>query len=666
MRLRVIIFFHIILFNITDAQTSLDSLSTTFSHLNDTTQIKTLKNLCWEYRSSNPQMAINYGSLALSKMETISDYTHYSETNNFLGVIHGNLGELDSAFNHYKLAINFAKKNNDLSQIAYSLNNIGDFYYKSALFSVALENIFHAYEIFEQIGDERGMAYALNDIGEIYLKQNDYQKALDYFLQSGEIRLRINDIRGYAKSLLNLAAVYFKQEMDEIALDTYKKARLYSKKANYFKGESWVLAGISDIYMRQGLFDKALDDRFKSLRIDLEISNKYGEIINYNQIGSIYLTKGLKLKAEEYLIKALQESERTGYLDQQLKSYDLLRQLYFKSDQLSIAYRYFESYETIKDSIYSQESANKIADLQTAFISERKDRENEILRKDVEFGQKNNTYLLIISLLVSGAVFLFISKFRLEKRANNLLNEANQKLSELNAQKDKMFSIIGHDLKNPAATIQNILNVLIEDYIELEEVEKKQLLQSALTSSQRHTKLLLELLEWGNLSSGLIDVEIIELKLNDIVLQLVELLSPSAKEKNIDIEYNIENDIVFSDKHMINAVLRNLVSNSIKFTQHGGKITISDYQDDQFHYISTKDNGVGIETNKIDELFRIDKVVTSIGTAGESGTGLGLLIANEFVKKCGGEILVKSKLSEGSEFIIKLPKKSNSTSKLLI
>jgi signal transduction histidine kinase/tetratricopeptide (TPR) repeat protein len=658
MRPKIIMFFYIILFNIINAQTSLDSLVTTLSHLNDTAQIKTLKNLCWEYRSSNPQMAINYGSLALSKMESISDYTYYSETNNFLGVIYGNFGKLDSAFNHYKLAINFAKKNNDLSQIAYSLNNIGDYYYKSALFSVALENIFNSYEIFEQIGDERGMAYALNDIGEIYLKQNDYQKALKYFLQSGEIRLRITDTRGYAKSLLNQAAVYFKQEKDEIALDTYKKARLYNKKANYFKGESWVLAGISDIYIRQGLFDKALDNRFNSLSIDLEIGNKYGEIINYNQIAAIYLSKGVFKKAEDYLIKALYESEHTGNLDQQLKSYDLLRQLYFKSGHNLTAYKYFESYNNMKDSIFSQESANKIADLQTAFISERKDRENEILRKDIEFGQKNNTYLIIISLLVSGAVFLFISKFRLEKRANNLLNEANQKLSEINAQKDKMFSIIGHDLKNPAGTIQNLLNVLIEDYSELEEVEKKQLIQSAFTSSKRHTKLLLELLEWGNLSSGLIDVENIQLKLNDIVLQLVELLTPSANEKSIDIEYMIEDNIIFSDKNMINTVLRNLVSNSIKFTPQGGRISISSYQDDQFHYILTKDNGTGIETNKIDELFRIDKVVTSRGTAGESGTGLGLLIANEFVKKCGGEILVKSKLGVGSEFIIKLPKKS--------
>ncbi len=657
MQSRIIVFFYIILFNTVYTQPSIDSLLTTFTHIEDTAQVKTLKDLCWEYRSINPKMAIKYGSLAISKMKSISDDKYYSETNNYIGVIYGNLGKLDSAFIYYKLALKAAKENNDMAQIAYSLNNIGDYYYKSALFSTALENIFYAYDIFEQIGDENGMAYTLNDIGEIYFKQNDYQKALEHYLSSGEIRLKINDDRGYAKSLLNQAATYTKLGNYKVALDTYKKAQIYSNKSNYLKGESWILAGMSEIYTKQNQLEKALDNRFKSLEIDLAIGNKNGELINYNQIGSIYLSQGLYKKAENYLLKSLHESERVGNLLQQLVSYDLLRQLHFKSGNYSTAYKYFENYEIMKDSIFSNENSNRIADLQTAFISERKEKENDILRKDIEFEQKTSTYLMIISLLILGAVLLFIAKLRAEKRANKLLNEANQKLYHINAQKDKMFSIIGHDLKNPAGTIQNFLKVLDEDYDNLEEDEKKEIIKNGFESSQRLTKLLMDLLDWGSLSNGLIELDNTELKLEDTVRQLVELLTPSAKEKEIDIEYNIGNSIVLTDKNMLNTVLMNLVSNAIKFTPQGGKITITDYQDDKFHYISTKDNGVGIESNKIDELFRIDKVTTSRGTANETGTGLGLLVANEFAKKCGGEILVKSQLSKGSEFIIKLPKK---------
>lgn len=657
MQSRIIVFFYIILFNTVYTQPSLDSLLTTFTHIEDTTQVKTLKDLCWEYRSINPKMAIKYGSLAISKMESISNDKYYSETNNYIGVIYGNLGKLDSAFIYYKLALKTAKENKDLAQIAYSLNNIGDYYYKSALFSTALENIFYAYDIFEQIGDENGMAYTLNDIGEIYFKQNDYQKALEHYLSSGEIRLKINDDRGYAKSLLNQASTYTKLEKYQAALDTYKKAQIYSNKSNYLKGESWILAGMSEIYMIQNQLEKALDNRFKALEIDLAIGNKNGELINYNQIGSIYFSQGLYKKAEYYLKKSLHESERVGNLLQQLISYDLLRHLHFKSGNYLTAYKYFENYEIMKDSIFSKENSNRIADLQTAFISERKEKENDILRKDIEFEQETNNYLMIISLLILGAVLLFVAKLRAEKKANKLLNEANQKLYDLNAQKDKMFSIIGHDLKNPAGTIQNILKVLVEDYDKLEEVEKKEIIRNGFESSQRLTKLLMDLLDWGSLSNGLIELDNTELKLHDTVRQLVELLTPSAKEKKIDLEYNISTSIVFSDKNMLNTVLMNLVSNAIKFTPQGGKITITDYQDDKFHYISTKDNGVGIESNKIDELFRIDKVTTSRGTANETGTGLGLLIANEFTKKCGGEILVKSQLRKGSEFIIKLPKK---------
>ncbi|MBI9073000.1 MAG: tetratricopeptide repeat-containing sensor histidine kinase [Melioribacteraceae bacterium] len=655
----LIYFSFVFLTSLISAQNSADSLISSISNFEDSLQIKMLKEACWENRSKDPEKAILYGVTAINKMKETSIDKYYAEAYNYLGVIFGNLGKLDSAYYHYKIAIQKATEKGDSIQIGYSLNNIGDYYYKNALFSTALEYIFRSYEVFEKIGDEDGMAYTLNDIGEIYLKQEDYHKALEKFLKSGEIRYRIKDYRGYAKSLLNQAATYEKQGKDIIALNTYAIAREFNEQTNYVKGKSWALAGISDIYFKQMRLDKALEMRNEALEIDIEIGNKYGEIINYNQIGALYLKKGQYKEAEKYLNKALSEGELTGHMDQMLISYDLLKQVAMRSNNYATAYTYLENYTSIKDRVFSQESSNKIADLQMAFVTERKDREWDILKKDIEIEQNLNRFLIIISVLILGFVLLYISKFRSERKSNKKLNKANQQLNELNAQKDKLLSIIGHDLKNSACVIQNYLELLVADFELLNEKERTEYLKTAFNSSQLLTNLLLDILEWGSVTRGLFNVNLVDVKLHDSISTIIETLNPLAVNKKISLISNIGDSIIKTDKDMVNTVVRNLVSNAIKFTKHGGKIYL-DYSEDQlYHYISTKDNGIGIDPEKIEDLFRIDKVTTTIGTANETGTGLGLPMAYEFVKKCNGEILVNSKIGEGSEFIVKLPKNYN-------
>lgn len=638
------------------AAESPDSLVEAISSYDLEEQVKILTETCWDYRSKNPQLAIEYGQVALRLMDDLSDPWYYSEVYNYLGVIYGNLGMLDSAYSYYIKAFEIAETINDSTQIAYSLNNIGDYYYKSALFSIALENIYMAYEIFEKIDNQRGMAYTLNDIGEIYLKQKDYDKALDHFLRSGNIRFELGDDRGYAKSLLNQANAYAKMGDDDKALSMYKEAMIYSKKAGYIKGESWVLAGLSSIYTKQKRYEEALENRFDALEIDLEIGNKYGEIINYNQIGYIYFVKKNYAAAKTYLLKALQEGESTGHRDQSMISYNLLRRLSILSGNYKNAYSYLEKYEALEDSIFSQESANKIADLQTAFLTERKDRENMLLKKTIEYEKQTRNYLVMIFVLILGAVVLLIWKFRAQKKANKQLNMANKELNDLNAQKDKMFSIIGHDLKNPVGSIMNFLEILHTDYDVIDEEKRQLFIQYSYESSKQLTDLLMELLEWGRISRGLIKINPEEIELGDICEGLQDLLYPNAQQKEITIELGGCDVVIRTDRNMINTVLRNFLNNAIKFTPRGGTIKLFYEQDKEYHYITTEDTGIGIPEEQVDDLFRIDKVTTTAGTEKEEGTGLGLPIAKEFVDKCNGDIIVESEPGKGSKFILKLPK----------
>lgn len=647
--IKFILIFILVQYHSGYAQPTGDSLNVVMQKLDDSSYVKYLNGICWDYRSKNPEAAIEYGKLALNKIEDSKLTRFYPTTYNYIGVIFGNLGKLDSAVFYYTKAIKVAKELGDSIQIAYSLNNIGDYYFKNALYSIALENIYNAYQIFEKKGDSRGVGYTLNDIGEIYMRQEDFDKALEFFIKSGDIRLARNDARGYAKSLLNQAQIYTNKEEYERALEIYQKAREYSAKAKYIKGESWVLAGESKIYSNQGLFGKALESRFKALEIDLEIGNKYGEIINYNSIGEVYLMLGNLLDAKNYLLKASEESEKTGHRDQLMVSYDLLRKLSLKKGDHLDAYNYLEKYSQIKNEIFSRESANKIGDLQAAFLTERKERENEVLRNSIEIQRQTRNYLILITLLISGLVLLYLSKFRAEK-------QANRELSDLNAQKDKMFSVIGHDLKNPAGSISNFLEALYTDYDTMPDGDKKEFIEYAYKSSNRLTKLLLELLEWGNLSRGLTKISLSEIRLNKLVLEVIELHNPLAQKKNIRLLGKNCDFIIYSDKNMLKTVLRNFISNSIKFTPEGGEIIISCTETEKSFYISTKDTGRGIDDDKLENLFKWGQTTTTPGTNNEQGTGLGLPIANEFVQKCGGKIIVRTSKGKGSEFIISLPK----------
>jgi signal transduction histidine kinase len=631
------------------AQPNLDSLLSEMKDSDDTTIVRELNDLTWELRSSNPSAAKEYGLAALKIVDRISNQKYKSQLLNFLGVIYGNLGDLDSAYHYYKLGYELGKENNNKREIAYSLNNLGDYYFKKALYSVALENIMESYNIFEEINDQRGMAYTLNDIGEIYMKQFDHEKALEYFKRSGDIRLAIGDDRGYAKSLINMASVYENQNRYELALSTYFKAYDVSLKSNYLKGESYVLAGISDLYYKQGNLTKSLESRLRALEIDLKIENKYGELICYNNLGLLHMNLGDLNKAEEFLKKAKEESQKTGHLDQLMVSYQFMTELAVKKNDFETAYNSLNEYQLLKEKIYGQENLNKIADLQTAFATERKDRENERLKLDIQYQKTTRNYLILITILILIGVGLFVLRYRAEKKANNLLKE-------LNSSKDKFFSIFAHDLKNPFNALLNIANFLKDYYDDFSDKERKEMITSIYDASKDIHKQLEELLTWARSQKGELGINKVKLNLHELLTSLSSTYRLASKNKNIALKIDSDEMTEFiGDKFVIETVIGNFVDNAIKFSPNGSEVIVSGQRKNNTIEISVKDSGVGIDEKVRENLFKVDFKYSSPGTNNEKGTGLGLKICKEFAELHGGTIEVKSEIGKGSNFILKIP-----------
>jgi signal transduction histidine kinase len=640
-KLLSVIILHIIAVS---AQPSIDSVMTVYSNRHDSEAIRKLADLCWEYRSIYPRNSIEYGEKALALMTKSSDNRYKTEVLNYLGVIYGNLGKLDSAYTYYRRAINISRENNDYNQIAYSLNNLGDYYFKNALYSTSLEYTIEAYNIFERLNNKQGMAYCLNDLGEIYLVRKDYPKALDNFRRSAELRLERKDTRGYAKSLINMARVYENQAEYEKAFDAFDRALEASIASDYIKGKSWILAGIADLYLKQEKYYYALEKSHKALEIDLNIGNKYGEIINYNRLGVIAMKLNNLGEAQQYLEKAKLESDKSGHIDQLMDAYKYLTDLFVLRADFQSAYASLREYERLNERIFSQQTSNKIADLQTAFITERKDRENETLKKDIEYQKNTRNYLFLISILVIGVFVLIIMKYKSQRKANELLKE-------LNASKDKFFSIISHDLKSPMGAVSNLADILKTDYDTLSDPERKEIVTSLAGASADIQNLLLNLLTWVNSQKGGMGLNKAVVNLKDLLSAVVKVNLLAAKNKKIDIENEATSDLeIVADRYILETISGNFINNAIKFSYPDSIIKVRGYREDKHVVISVTDYGTGISQTALKNLLEADTKISTPGTEDEKGTGLGLKICKEFAAIHNGRMEVKSEPGHGSTF----------------
>jgi signal transduction histidine kinase len=262
----------------------------------------------------------------------------------------------------------------------------------------------------------------------------------------------------------------------------------------------------------------------------------------------------------------------------------------------------------------------------------------------------NSIYELLITNIEknSGKIFTF---YDITERKRN-----EEKLKELNAAKDKLFSIIGHDLKNPFMGLMGLSEMLYEEYDELTDEEKKHFIKEINKLSGNTHRILDDLLSWSSHQTGRMDFSPQVFNVFKLIQGNVTYAEHQAKLKHIKLFAEKDGNInVFADYQMIDTVLRNLISNSIKFTQPGGKIEIFAKINNHEAEVSVKDNGVGIDEKTKRILFKIDSNIKSTGTSGEKGTGLGLLLCKEFVEKNKGHISIESTPGKGSTFTFTIP-----------
>jgi two-component system sensor histidine kinase/response regulator len=236
------------------------------------------------------------------------------------------------------------------------------------------------------------------------------------------------------------------------------------------------------------------------------------------------------------------------------------------------------------------------------------------------------------------------------------LQQREKELRDLNNAKDTLFAIIGHDLKTPFFTIMGLADILLSNYNEYSDTERKELITFINESAKSSHILLDNLLNWTRMQTGTIKSEPVNLNIEQIIIENVKLLQSQAHTKEVSLNYSIDGEIlVFADVNMLNTILRNLISNAIKFTPREGSVKINVTKDDHIAIIEVIDTGIGIPMNKLEKLLSGKESFSTLGTENESGTGLGLILTKGFVQLNNGTLNVESNEGQGTTFRFTLP-----------
>jgi signal transduction histidine kinase len=616
-------------------------------------RLDTLLSLGWILRSRSPLEAIKYNKEAIITAKKLRQIAKVAKAYNYLGVAYRNISEYDSSYYYYKQALRYAHLANDSTQIAYCYNNIGGYFGFKGQHFLALENIFKAIKIFKKLGNLNGLAFSETQAGLAYYRLKNYNEALNYYRDVVKIREKINYEHGVAVVKTLMADVYM--DLGEIrkAEQLIEEARkIYQKHAD-IKGVATTLAILGQIETARGNYEKSLKLRFRSLKIVTQIKYFIGVVENNLGIALNYFHLNKLDSALIYLKNAEITARSKDYFSGYMKAINLFFRIYSKKQDANKMSYYSHKLLQLKDSLYRAETILRNEEFRKLISLHELERINTALETEI----KSKKEVLLYSFAI-GLVFLFF--FVVIIVQNRKIRMRSKQLAVALEEKDKLFSIVAHDLKNPFNSLLSFANFLLSelesgDY-SVDEIKNG--LQQMRSSSQKLLDMVENLLQWARSQTGKIQYNPAVYRINEIILDTGSYFCQSARNKGVELKLNVyENDLLcYCDKDMVDTVLRNLISNSIKFCKKGDKITVSVSENPHKNVveITVQDTGVGIPEEKLEKIFS-DTIISKRGTSGEKGTGLGLLLVKEMVEKNKGEIFVESKPGEGTKFTFTVP-----------
>lgn len=572
-------------------------------------------------------------------------------------------GEYARRLVYLNKALSFYTEGKDSMNIARSYHTLGATYQMLGLYDKAIQSYQSSSDIIVAIGGDHSRLryrYTLNNIAALYFEQGEMDKCIEIYHTCLSL---INDEEDESRNqvdrstyLGNLAMVYNakaeRTDSPEKKAEYLDAARKNGEEAvaiakQYCDGtplETEVVKRAITL-ARTRMLQGDLRDAERILKecdtyIDRN-SLEYQRIQVVSIRAEIEECRGNVPQAEAMYMQVHDYAVKQGLKEMEVQMLESLYSL-LKADRPAKALEYYEKRAAIRDSTFTMQQNVLLSDFEVQYKTQEK--ENLIMQQKSELRQSRiiEWSLAVILLLCLGIVYGI-------HRYMKLVRQRNRELKESNATKDKMISIISHDLKNPAFAQRNALRSLSASYPLLDSATLGQYINELLNASESQVQLLSNLLDWARLQMGRLSCNMAECSLSVLVGNELKTVRTMADNKQITIDTILANDdTAVADRVMISIVIRNLITNAIKFSRKGGSIEVETGLDGDRVYCSVVDHGVGIAEDKLAQVFT-DAAVAS-GTADEPGTGLGLELCRSFVEINNGSIEVRSRLDEGSRF----------------
>ncbi|MCS3732922.1 tetratricopeptide repeat-containing sensor histidine kinase [Mucilaginibacter dorajii] len=682
----------------------------------DTATINTLNKLAANYFKSNPDSAYYYGQKSIELSRKIKYKAGIA--NGLLETGHVNYfkGNSAKASKNFDEAIAIFKSLNDNKGLSKSYISYSRMYNMLAEYPLALSYLDKARVICLNNNDEATLTDCYKNIGIIYFSRGQLSKALDFYYKGLFIALKNNYTTTYAEIYNDIGVVLQNMEVYPNALEYFKKAIVVFERTNNKQAVATINENIGEVLLAQTQYDEAIGYLLKSLKTVKKQDDKDGLSSVYTDLGLCYAHKNQIKLAIAYLDTSLQIANNFKIVYNQAYALNGYAMVYNLVKDYKNAYKYaiqgkehaiklgnisvrsnaalqlnkamaglgmFEDansmlneYIYLKNEINDNESIQKLTsyNYELGFAEKKRQLAQQQRERDLIYQQKIksqrliNTIFLVIILAMIVTVGIYYRQKRKQQMINALLEDRNheilkqktniddqaEKLNDLNVLKDRLISILAHDLRAPLSTLRGLFDLLQDDSISHQEL--LEMIPGVLKKLEYTSDFLDTLLFWINSQMENFESSVKKFSIKELVSLEIDAYHEQAELKGINLVDNIPDDLLaWADPNSIRIVIRNLITNALKFSTVDDIIEISAWQEeDQRIVVRVKDTGVGMPPDQRDRLFK-GKVNSKTGTKNESGTGMGMLFCKDLVERCHGKIWVTSEPGIGTEFMFTIP-----------
>lgn len=629
----------------------------------DTIYVNTLNNRAKRLRFYNSDSLLSLANEALKLSEQL-EYS-YGISNALLHTAnyYSDAGNSKKANKLYNQALEESKKINDSHLQLSIMNNFAQSYYYFGDYANSLAIYLEGVELAEKSNNNRMLSVMNENIANLYSAQKDYDQALLFLEKSLKLNLTLKNDFNSAKTLCNYA--YLQSEIGNInnAMFNINKSISIFEEYNNIRwiAKSYRVKG--DIYLKQKKYEWAIRWYDQSFHLYDQIKNNRDKLTLLSGLAYAHFGNNNTDTAELYALTAYNNAKELNSIKNLESAADILYKINKHKKDFEKSLFFHELYEKVTDSLSRNENKRSLLMLQTKIERDKQKETKEVVDK-LENAKLRSAIYIGSSILIIWAIITFMmSRSRkAHKKLNTelqlkqvVLENREEELQEINETKDKLFSIIAHDLRGPIGALLDVLKMMKSGDLAI--TEFRDFVPKLIKDVDHISFTLNNLLSWGQTQMNGATTNTTLAELNTLAENNINLLAETAKKKNITLINEIpENTIIFSDPNQIDIVIRNIISNALKFTPKGGKITIDAQEKYQFIEVTIKDTGIGMSEEDLSKVFASNQSHTTFGTDNEKGTGLGISLSKEMVENNGGNLWAKSKLGKGTIFYFTVPK----------